>query len=83
MASKLNKRATQDAATPETKEQLRTRLGEPLTTSVPDAGWKYYGIGRNASYDAARTGQIPTIRVGKRLRVPIMAMERKLEETLG
>ena len=53
---------------------------EPLTTSVPKAGRKYLGIGRDASYAAARRGEIPVIKVGKLLRVPIVAMERKLEE---
>ena len=49
------------------------------TISVPEAGWVYYGIGRNASYDAARRGDIPTIRIGRLLRVPVCRMERKLE----
>jgi hypothetical protein len=31
------------------------------------------------SYDAAARGDIPTIRVGKLLRVPVRAMERKLD----
>ena len=54
------------------------RLGEPLTMSVPDAGWKYYGLGRNSSYDAAHLGLIPTIKIGNKLRVPIEAMNKKL-----
>ncbi len=52
---------------------------QPKTISVPEAGRLYYGIGRDASYQAAKTGQIPVIRIGKLLRVPIVAMERKLE----
>lgn len=47
--------------------------------SVPYAGRVYLGLGRNASYRAAKNGDIPTIRVGRLLRVPIAAMERKLE----
>jgi hypothetical protein len=50
------------------------------TISVPEAGRRYYGIGKNASYDAARRGDIPTIRVGRLLRVPVAAMERRLEQ---
>ena len=50
-----------------------------LSTSVPHAGRVYLGIGRNASYRAAKNGDIPTIKVGRLLRVPIAAMERKLE----
>jgi hypothetical protein len=47
--------------------------------TVPEAGEKYYGLGRDASYAAAQRGDIPTIRVGRLLRVPIAAMDRKLE----
>jgi excisionase family DNA binding protein len=36
------------------------------------------GIGRNQGYEAARTGQIPTIKIGKRLLVPVTALENKL-----
>ncbi len=51
------------------------------TMSVPDAGRIYLGIGRDASYEAARRGDIPVLRVGpKLLRVPVVAMERLLEE---
>lgn len=40
-----------------------------LTYEVPEAGAKA-GLGRNASYDAAKRGDMPTIRIGKRLLVP-------------
>ena len=50
-----------------------------LTLSVPQAGKKYYGLSRNGSYDAAARGEIPTIRVGRLLRVPVRAMEAKLD----
>jgi excisionase family DNA binding protein len=48
--------------------------------SVPQAGERYLGIGRNASYAAAEAGTIPTIRVGRLLRVPIAAMDRMMQE---
>jgi excisionase family DNA binding protein len=48
------------------------------TMSVPEAG-KCLGIGRNASYEAARRGDIPTIKIGRLIRVPIVALERMLE----
>ena len=51
----------------------------PKTMSVPEAGRVYFGIGRDASYQAVKTGQIPVIQIGKLLRVPIIAMERMLE----
>jgi hypothetical protein len=50
------------------------------TMSVPAAGKLYYGLGRNGSYEAAKRGEIPVIKVGARLRVPVTAMERKLSE---
>ncbi len=56
------------------------QTGECKTMSVPVAGKRYYGIGRNASYEAAARGEIPTIKVGKLLRVPVTAMERKMEQ---
>ena len=48
------------------------------TFSVPEAG-KILGVGRDAAYEAARTGQIPTIRLGRRLVVPKAALDRLLE----
>jgi len=53
---------------------------EPKTVSVPEAGRRWFGIGRNASYEAARRGEIPTIRMGRLLRVPVVALQRKLEQ---
>ncbi len=52
---------------------------EKKTLSIPEAG-KALGIGRSAAYEAARTGQLPTIRIGRRLLVPIIALERLLED---
>jgi len=42
---------------------------ERLTYDVPEAGEKA-GLGRNAAYEAAHRGEIPTIRIGGRLFVP-------------
>jgi hypothetical protein len=36
------------------------------------------GVGRNAAYDAARRGDLPVIRLGRRLVVPRAALERLL-----
>jgi hypothetical protein len=51
----------------------------PKTLSVPEAGKLYFDLGKNASYEAARRGELPVIKIGSRLRVPIVALERKLE----
>jgi hypothetical protein len=50
------------------------------TLSVPEAGKRYYGLSRNGSYAAAKRGDIPTIPVGRLLRVPRVLMDRKLEK---
>jgi hypothetical protein len=49
------------------------------TISVPEAGKRYYGLCRSASYEAAARGDIPFIQVGRLKRVPVRAMERKLD----
>jgi hypothetical protein len=52
----------------------------PLTISVPEAARKYFGLkSRNAAYDAAARGEIPTIRIGRLLRVPVRALEKMLD----
>jgi hypothetical protein len=52
----------------------------PQTLSVPEAGKRYFGLSRNASYAAAQKGQLPIIRIGRLLRVPVRAMERMLDQ---
>jgi hypothetical protein len=54
---------------------------ETLTMSVPAAGKKYFGLSRNGAYDAAKRGEIPTIKIGRLLRVPIRALEAMLDRT--
>jgi excisionase family DNA binding protein len=54
-------------------------MTECKTMSVPEAGSLYFGLSRNGSYEAAIRGEIPTIRIGRRIRVPIAAMERLLD----
>jgi hypothetical protein len=51
----------------------------PLTISVPEAGEKYFGLCRNAAYAAAERGEIPTIKIGRLLRVPVRALEKILD----
>jgi excisionase family DNA binding protein len=47
------------------------------TATVPEAA-KRLGIGRNQAYEAAARGDIPTIRIGKRILVPLAALDRML-----
>ena len=53
---------------------------ECKTLTVPEAGRRYFDLGRNASYEAARRGDIPTVKIGRLLRVPVVALQRILEE---
>jgi hypothetical protein len=48
------------------------------TMPVPAAGRKYYGLGRNASYAAAKRGEIPTIQIGGRIFAIVPVIERQL-----
>ncbi len=50
----------------------------PKTLSVPQAGKRYFDLAKNASYEAAKRGELPVIKIGGRLRVPIVALERML-----
>lgn len=53
-----------------------------LTMTIPEAAEKL-GIGRNQGYAAAKIGQIPIIKVGNRILVPVAALEKKLASAGG
>lgn len=52
------------------------------TLSVPEAGKLYFGLGRDGAYEAAKRGDIPVIRIGRRLRVSVPALEKMLEDAM-
>jgi hypothetical protein len=54
---------------------------ELKTLSIPEAGRRYFDLVRDASYRAAKRGELPIIKVGSRFRVPVVALERMLDET--
>ncbi|MES0091016.1 hypothetical protein [Mesorhizobium sp. M0030] len=56
---------------------LEEALARP-TVSVPDAGEIFYNLSRNASYEAAKRGDIPTIRIGRKIVVPVAPIAEKL-----
>jgi hypothetical protein len=56
------------------------RAPAPMTATVPEAGWRYFRLGRSGAYAAAKRGDLPVIRIGTRLRVPIAVCERMLAE---
>jgi excisionase family DNA binding protein len=57
----------------------RSEAEECMVYTVQEAG-KLLGLGINASYEAAKRGDIPTIRIGKLLKVPKASFHRLLEE---
>jgi hypothetical protein len=59
---------------------LKGKNDERLVMSLwPEAG-QALGLGRNATYEAARHGQIPIIKFGKLIKVPTAALRRMLED---
>jgi len=50
---------------------------ERLTLTVEETA-KLLGIGRQLAYDRVKTGEIPVIRIGRRLLVPRSALEKLL-----
>jgi excisionase family DNA binding protein len=49
-----------------------------LVYKVPKAG-KLLGLTKNASYEAAKRGDFPTIRIGKLIRVPKAALHAMID----
>jgi hypothetical protein len=58
---------------PETTREI------PKTLSVVEAGKLYFDLCPRSSYQAVRRGEIPVIKIGRLLRVPVTAMEAMLE----
>ena len=50
----------------------------PKTLTVPEAGRIYFGLARAAAYAAAKRGDFPTIQLGKKLCVSVVALEQML-----
>jgi excisionase family DNA binding protein len=53
---------------------------ECQTLSVVDAG-RILGVSRNTAYEAVKTGQLPVLRIGRKIRVPKALLERMLTST--
>lgn len=52
------------------------------TTTIADAA-KLLNIGKNQAYEAARKGQLPVIRIGRRYLIPTAALDRLLSGNAG
>jgi len=56
------------------------RKDEIKTLDVPEAGRRYFGLSRGGSYAAAARGEIPVVKIGRLLRVPVVALVRMLAD---
>ena len=54
-------------------------MEDKLTLSVEETA-KLLGIGRNLCYERVKTGEIPSLKIGRRLLVPKAALEKLLAE---
>lgn len=61
--------------TPNAQKDWRTKS----TISVEDAG-RVLGVSRGSSYRAANRGEIPTLKLGQRLVVPVAKLKQLLGE---
>ena len=50
-----------------------------LVIDVAEAG-RRLGISRSAAYQAVHAGQIPSVRIGRLIRVPLIALQRMLDQ---
>lgn len=55
---------------------------ERRTLTVPEVA-QMLGISRGAAYKAARSGELPAVRIGDRFVIPRSALEKLLGEKLG
>ncbi|WP_336488831.1 excisionase family DNA-binding protein [Methylobacterium nigriterrae] len=58
---------------------IRLSHTERRTITVEEAG-RRLGVSRGSAYEAVRRGEIPTIRIGRLLLVPLPAFERLLDQ---
>ena len=65
---------------PDRLGESRMSESKEWTLPVPTAGKRYFGLGRSASYAAADRGEIPVVRIGRLLRVPVRAIEKMLDQ---
>ena len=59
---------------------MATRTADERQTLTVEEAAALLGIGRNSAYQAVASGQLPVLRIGRRLLVPRAALERLLAE---
>ncbi len=68
----------QPAEPPSPTRQRRPPTRDHLTLTVEEAG-EQLGISRALAYEAVRRGEIPSIKIGRRILIPKAALNRMLE----
>ncbi len=58
---------------------MELRVMDALTMTVEEAG-QLLGIGRSSAYGAIRRGELPSLKIGRRILVPRSALFRKIED---
>lgn len=73
----LPKQPADDSGDRRSTEEVRRRpfvFANRLTLTIDETA-ELLGIGRTLAYEAARTGRLPTIRIGRRVLVPVAELE--------
>ena len=60
--------------------QAHPTFDEAPDVLTPEETAKLLRIGRNAAYEAIQRGDIPSVRIGRRILVPKLALQRMLAE---
>ena len=55
---------------------------QKVVLTVTEAG-KRLGLSRPSAYQAVKCGEIPSLRIGKRILVPVVGLERLLASAAG
>ncbi|TAK30440.1 MAG: DNA-binding protein [Chloroflexota bacterium] len=61
---------------------MQTERSERWVLTIEEAA-KLLGLGRNGAYEAVRRGDVPSIKIGRRLFVPKAALQRMLDTAAG
>jgi len=59
--------------------QLNTGIDKRWCISIPEAA-KLLGLSRNFTYELVKRGELPSIKFGKRKLIPIIALEKRVQE---
>jgi hypothetical protein len=59
------------------ESKIRRALIENLTVP-PEIAGRAFGLGRSSAYQAIRSGQLPSIRLGRKIAVPTAPLRKML-----